>query len=340
MQTRQKKSTPVRREPARSSQALKQFRKKEHLFDKTPSAAQQQVVQPKYNLNNFPDDNKINILYSTLKNSGNNILQFFNTGWASMDINLDKTVDENPGDATSYMKKQGETKWSRVDLDYIRQGGKIDALHVVVNIREWFYHKYSAGKLLSMAAHEIGVHISPYMNEYVSAMPAGAQHAFGFNQHQIIDTTKTHGKRGFNDHQRVANINHEDFIIYRDTVNDLINSLLISNKKYLGENEAELEATELADAYLMDISTFMGSGNRWPVPVFPGTIAKRYNSYRGQDPQLVRKPGKKTGRHIISDYADLYQKVLPVAIKHHPYMTAFAALLVLTVIYFFTRLFI
>jgi hypothetical protein len=181
-----------------------------------------------------------------------------------------------------------------------------------------------------MAAHEFGVHVVPYMDELL--LYGGKP-----RDDEKIDASKQPGPRGKTDHLRVANVAHEDFTLYRTVVIDMMNALIEAN----GKKEGTAIAQSLADAYLMDISTFLQSGGRVVLPFAPNAIAEKYNSYAKEKPHLPVRVPKKTRKNVLTDYARLYGNVLPVAAKQHRRGLAkiIAAVVALCLIYFvITRL--
>lgn len=321
---------------------VKQYRKKESLFGdeaQNPGmlSGPKATVQPKFMYKGFDSLHvDFKLLKNTLLSIQNKYSKFFATDYCDVGIILDPTKDENPGDACSYVKKEGSEGYSYADLDYLRQGGKITKLYVNINIRKWFYDGYDTGKVLSMIAHEVGVHVLPYMDEYLSAFTPKIQKEIGFDGADHIDRTKTHGRAGINDHVRVADPRHEDFDTYRSFVNQMAEAVLSDNSQLMTQRELQMTAAQLTDAYLMDISTFTQSGSRLIYPLNAENVANRYNNYLTAKPKLAVTPSKKKGSEVRGAYNDLYKKALPVAAVHHPKKTtAFLILLAIGLFYFF-----
>jgi hypothetical protein len=299
------------------------------------------TVQPKFYYTGFQKhDVDFKLLQNVLMNVENKYTPFFNSAFCDIQINLDPDKDENPGDACSYIKKQGKEKLEYADLGYLRDGGKIEKLFVKIDVRKWFYDSYDTGKVLSMIAHEVGVHVLPYMDEYLSAFTPEIQDQLKFREPDHIDRVKTHGKRGINDHVRVANPEHEDFFTYRSFVNQMVQAILGDKSHILEEGELQMTAEQLTDAYLMDIATFTQNGSRLIYPLNPDSVAHKYNNYLQGKPKLITSPGKKKGTEVTRAYKDLYKKALPIALVNHKKKAAgLFLLLAIGLIYFMMRLF-
>lgn len=328
------------------SRAVKQYRKRDALVGKGAAGNnllgdKQATVQPKMTFHGFPVyDQYFKLLKNVLENVDNKYSRFFKTDFCDLRIILDPTKDENPGDACSYIQKPGKEKLDYADLGYIRDGGKIEKLMVRINIRKWFYDSYDAGKILSMIAHEVAVHVLPYMDEYLAAFTNEIQEKIGFDEPGEIDRTKTHGPSGINDHRRVADPDHEDFFTYRSYVNQMANAVLSDDSQLMKQHELQLTAEQLTDAYLMDIATFTGSGRRLKYPLNPNAVALKYNNYLSDKPKLKLLPKKKKGKDVTAAYNDLYKKALPIALVNHKKKAGVLLLLMLGLIYYFIRLFI
>lgn len=271
------------------------------------------VIQREYYYKGFDEEaQKFQDLYNGLQGSENRYLNFFKSEWGDAEITLDPKDDKVPGDARLMYRKEKDGAWSYGDINKLRELKTIYGIGTRVNIRKWFFDKYPVGKILAMAAHEIGVHIVPYMDELMEKLPLEAGVSKLIDK-KNIDTSKQHGASGSIDHQRVARVDHVDFDLYRDVVKDMMNAMLKYNMKSSGEEKA----SDLADAYLMDISTFTKSGGRVSVPLQAGTIAAKYNNYR-KEAKMEKDVPPKTGGDVIKDYANLYKQVYPTLKKQHP----------------------
>lgn len=337
-----KKAVPSQRSAAENSGsgAQKKYGKKETPFE------QQKTVQGNFKYINFDkSDKKYWAMMDIIENSNNPYLNFFKSKWGTVQITLDDSQDKNPGSASKIVKQKGGG-WEHVDINDIREMPEIEELGALITIRKWYFEKYSIGKILSMIAHEVGVHIVPYMKEIGLKMSPEAQEAMGIDFNSPPDTSKQSGDRGIIDHQRVATIGSDDFFLYQQVIIDMINAIIETNKHKLTSEEINMHGRDLADAYLMDISTFLGSGRRVVVPFFAQSIANKYNKYslslgiRGLPGRMSRGMKKKKSRDVVSDYTTLYKNVLPIAIRQHPRVSGtIAMLLVLTLIYFIMRIF-
>ena len=297
------------------------------------------VIQGVFEYQNFDESTKkFEDLYNGLQGSKNKYLQFLKSDLGGVIIKLDATDDKNPGDANILIRKEEEGKWSAESLESWRKLDTIYGIGAEVNIRKWFYDKYPSGRILSMVAHEIGVHIVPYMDELMSKLPSKLLEEKEDVSEKVIDTSKQHGPKGRKDHLRVADVEHEDFELYKGVVTDMMASMIKYNMPEVGKEKAG----DLADAYLMDLSTFTESGGRYPVPLNPFAIAKKYNDYQ-KVAKLKPAPKKKTATDVMSDYVSLYSKVYPVVRVQHPVAIkraeAVAVVLALCLIYYFIRLF-
>lgn len=344
-----KKAVPVQRSAAGNSGsgAQKKYSKKDALFEKQqPADKNGQVAQGVFVYKNFDkSDTKYWAMMDIIENSNNPYLNFFKSKYGRVEINLDDSQDKNPGDACKIVKPKGGN-WQYASMDQIRLMPEIDELGAIINIRSWYFQKYSIGKILGMVAHEVGVHVVPYMKEIGLKMPEEAQEAMGIDFITAPDTSKQSGPSGIIDHQRVATIGSDDFFLYQQVIVDLINSIIEQNKHKLTPEEINMHGKDLADAYLMDIATFLGSGRRVVVPFFAQTIANKYNNYkstlsfRGLPRRIDKSIKKKTAWDVDKDYGSLYKNVLPIAIRQHPRVSGtIAMLLVLTLIYFIMRIF-
>jgi hypothetical protein len=327
--------------------AVKQYRKQDALVGKgvysdNLIADKQPTVQPKYYYSGFSKlDVDFKLLQNTLLDIKNKYTPFFQTDFCDIQINLDHTKDENPGDACSYIKKKGNEKYDYANLNYLREGGQIEKLFVRINIRKWFYDGYDTGKILSMIAHEVGVHVLPYMDEYLSAFTPEIQEKLAYKPPKHIDTEKTHGERGINDHIRVADPEHEDFYTYRSFVNQMAEAVLADQSQIFTSKELRQTAQQLTDAYLMDIATFTGTGDRLKYPFKPQLVANKYNNYLQGKPKLIAPPdGRKKGSEVSAAYNDLYKKAIPIALVNHKKKTAVLVFLALGLIYYIIRLFL
>lgn len=343
-----KTRSPVQRSAAglAGKRAQKHYGKKAAPFEQQPQHTAEKTVQGKYVYVDFDkSDAKYWQLLDTIESSTNPYLNFFKSKYGRVEIHLDDSQDKNPGSASKIVKPKGGN-WQHTDIDEIRQMPEIDEFGAIITIRKWYFQKYSIGKIISMLAHEVGVHIVPYMKEIGLKMPQGAQTAMGIDFSTPPDTSKQSGPSGIIDHQRVATIGSEDFFLYQGVIIDLVNSIIEQNKHKLSGEEVNFHARDLADAYLMDISTFLGSGRRTVIPFFAQSIANKYNKYetslsiRGLPKRVSRGMKKKKAVDVRSDYSTLYKNVLAVAVRQHPVVsTTIAALLVLTLIYFIYRIF-
>ncbi len=327
------------------ARAVKQYRKRDALVGTDAQGDNllsdpKATVQPKYYFNGFKKlDVDFKLLKNVLLNTKNKYSPFFETDFCDVLINLDPTSDENPGDACSFIKKPGKEKLDYADLGYLRDGGKIEKLFVRINIRKWFYDGYDTGKILSMIAHEVGVHVLPYMDEYLAGFTPEIQKQIGFKEPEDIDRKKTHGEAGINDHVRVANPEHEDFFTYRSFVNQLVQAVLSDDSRMLEEHALQLTAEQLTDAYLMDIATFTQTGSRLKYPFYPDAVANKYNNYLAGKPKLITSPGKKKGTEVTRAYKDLYKKAIPVALVNHKKKAGLFLFLALAFVYYMIRLF-
>lgn len=349
MQTQLRKTkSPLQRSVAggAGSKGRKQFNRKTEPFEQQPKAAAAKTAQGKFVYTNF-DKSEVKYwqLMDTIENSTNPYLNFFKSKFGRVEINLDDSVDKNPGDACKIVKPKGGN-WQYADMNQIRMMPEIVELGAIINIRSWYFQKYSIGKIISMLAHEVGVHVVPYMKEIGLKMPQEAREAMGIDFSTPPDTTKQSGPSGITDHQRVATIGSEDFFLYQGVIIDLVKAIIEQNKHKISGEEVNFHARDLVDAYLMDISTFLGSGRRLKYPFFPQSIADKYNRYesslsiRGLPGRVSRGMKKKKAVDVRSDYNSLYKNVLTIAVKQHPAVaTTIAALLVLTLIYFIMRIF-
>lgn len=318
--------------------SVKQFRSAgDTKHDRAARAVQQfpqsnGVIQGAFEFEKFSDDDeKFQLLKVLVQSNDNKYLQFFRSKWGRIIIRLDDSNDKNPGTASKIYLDTKEGKWKHTDVDELRTKDSIDGLGAIITIRKWYYDKYSVGQLLSMAAHEIGVHIVPYMDEMVAKLPKEAQEKNGFYPPKDADTSKQPGRMGIIDHTRVADVRHEDFALYRDVVNSIVRGTLKYMKFKLKEGQGEQIAEDLTDAYLMDISTFQADGSRWVVPR-PKQIADSYNRYAVvKRPPLDRLPVlKKTQGDVLGDYLTLYKNVVPTAAAQHWVITI---ILVCAIIY-------
>lgn len=280
---------------------------------------------------------KLELLQQTLQKTSNKYLDFLFSDYGGVWIELDDSNDKNPGDATKYYFDAEEKKWMYANMTELRKKKKIAGIGAKINIRKWYFDNYSVGQILAMIAHEVGVHIVPYIDELMLKMPENVQYKYGFDpEKNNPDTDKISGPSGIIDHQRVSNVDEGDFYLYRAFVNDMILGVLKYTKSVNNEEEGQQIAESLGDAYLMDIATFMKSGKRWPVPITPELIARRYNNYMRVEPQLAIPLKKKTGKQVALDYGTLYKRVLPIALKQHYWVTL---VLFLGLVYFLAKFF-
>ena len=267
---------------------------------------------------------------NALTGSNNKYLQFFKTEWGLAQIKLDPSDDKNPGDVSLFYSSE-KGNWDSLtrcdDLTELRgePDKMIYGIAILVRIRKWFFDQYPIGKSLGIIAHEIGVHIVPYMDELMARLPPEA----GIKvDERNIDPAKQSGPEGRIDHQRVATIGHVDFDLYRGVVKDMMAYML---EKYQSETGRQI-ASDLADAYLLDLSTFWLGGRRIPLPLDLRSIAEKYNEYQ-KAANMEDDVDPKTPEGVKGDYRRLYKAVYPTLKRQHPY--AMVILPVLIMIFLF-----
>jgi hypothetical protein len=330
VRSRADRQAPVRPRPALVQHAVRPGAA--HDISRIDTSARS-PVQGKFQFDNFDgaikkseSKEKFDHLRGALQNAKNQYINFLqNDPQGALIVNLDEKNDKNPGDASIIVREGASSAWSYTSPGTWRKQGQIFGVGAVVNIRKWFFDEYPAGKILAMAAHEVGVHVVPYMNELIEKLGSKSS---------TTTHTKTHGEVGKDDHLRVADVQHEDFQLYRGVVISMMDALTTSKT-------GKTSAADLADAYLMDLATFTSSGGRIPFPYDPFSIAERYNQFATTKPKIDVVP-KKTWKSVFSDYVTLYTRVIPVVEKQHPNYTmtakAVAGVLVACLLYYLWKL--
>jgi hypothetical protein len=261
---------------------------------------------------NFPDKSSpkyIELSFAVRGTRGKYFDFFLASPNTLVEFNLDSTADPNPGDARFCYKRTASSDWTTVSIDTLRALPSFEGLGAVINIRKWFFDRYSTGQVLSMVAHEVGVHIVPYLDELMAKLPASARAPA---DPTLSDPTRQPGPAGRQDHLRVADVNHVDFRLYQGVVQEMMNSARSSDSA-----GGRATASDLADAYLMDLSTFTATGTRVKTPLNAGAIATKYNDYRTRMGLSAHVPQKTAGQ-VFAAYRTLYSRVLPVLALAYP----------------------
>lgn len=294
----------VLEERANRRTAVAQLRDRQAMTEGNRAPVVQRVMTFDNSFGQNIDRNDVQTVLQQMPNQ--QLVALRNAANVDVQLGFDDVQDVNPGDTT--IEVDDGNGWQ--NLATVQPNTQYQGVRVVVNVRSWFANSYDVGTVVSMFMHELGAHVLPYTQDLIQLTQVGG---VGQNARDALLQDDQ-----YQEHLNAANMANQSFTDYQQLVQDASGQL-----NAMGLTD---DATRLANAYLMDISTFDDTGRRVRFPSAPGGIAENRNMLRMYMPWMnnLDVEDQIGASGVMSYYGGYYLAGLPAGIRmmgaQHPWL--------------------